>query len=188
MSRQSTPPDRPHRRRAFLAVAVVLLAAAPARAESDVILDGQIGPAFLMKSRSSAIGHSLKPMGRVGLRVALLPRVEVGVSASGIVDSSEHYRVLGALAHGRLALVHRPAFSLGAALGLGAGYDADILHGDLTATAPVAPYGFLAIDARWTVGGRWLIGAEAGWDNLSILRLGLVVGLRFDSWSDLTDR
>lgn len=159
---------------------LVLWAPVPGRAEPALVLDGQVGPAFLTKSRSRAIGHGFKPIARVGLRMELLPRLEVGGSVSGIVDSSEHYRVLGAVAQGRVALWQRPAFSLGAGLALGTGYNANILHADLRASAPVVPYGFLALDGRWSIGQRWLIGAETAWENLSIVRLGLLVGFRLD--------
>jgi len=162
------------------AAAVPMLAPSAARAENAFVLDGQVGPAFLTKSRSRAIGHGFKPVARLGLRMSLTPRLEVGGAVSGIVDSSEHYRVLGGLAAGRFALWQRPVFSLGAVLGLGAGYDADILHADLEADAAIAPYGFLAVDARWSIGERWLVGLEAGWENVSILRLGLLWGYRFD--------
>lgn len=165
---------RPH----LLLPCIALLAGAPAWAVGPLVLDGQAGPAFLMKSRSRAIGHGFKPMARLGLRVEPWPRLEVGGAVSGLVDGSEHYRVLGALAHGRFALWQRPAFSLGAGLALGAGYDADILHADLRSGGAVLPYGFLAVDARWAPGDRWLLGVEAGWENLSIVRLGLLVGVR----------
>jgi hypothetical protein len=156
----------------------VLASAAPAWADVPLILDAQAGPAFLMKSRSRAIGHAFKPVGRLGLRTAFAPRLELGGSVSGVIDGSEHYRVLGGLAHGRLAIWQRPAFSLGAGLALGVGYNADILHGDLQASAPLAPYGFVALDGRWSLGERYLLGAEAGWENLSIVRLGLLIGAR----------
>jgi hypothetical protein len=105
-----------------------------------------------------------------------MPGVELGGSLSGVIDTSEHYRVLGGLAHGRLALWQRPAFSLGAALALGLGYNADILHADLQAGAPLLPYGFVALDGRWLLGERYLLGVEAGWENLTIARLGLLIG------------
>ncbi len=157
--------------------------ASPVQAGPPLVLDSQIGPAFLMKSRSKSIGHGFKPMARVGLRVPVLPRMEVGAALSGLVDASEHYRVLGLMAHGRFALWQRLTFSLGAQLALGAGYNADILHTDLSARAPIVPYGFVAVDARWTLGNRWLLGVEAGSENLSIARFGLLVGYRFDGTS-----
>jgi hypothetical protein len=152
---------------------------APASANGTLVVDGQIGPALLLRSRSRAIGHGVKPIARLGLRTQIAPRLEVGGSVSALLDPSEHYRVLGGLATARFALWQRSAFSLGAALGLGAGHDADILHSDLDADAPVAPYGTVAFDARWRIGDRWLLGAETGWDNLSIVRIGVLVGFRF---------
>lgn len=156
----------------------------PVRGQAPSILDAQVAPAFLMRSRSLAIGHAFKPMVRVGLRWPVLTRIEVGGALLGLLDASEHYRVLGALAQGRLALWHRPRFSAGAGLGLGVGYNADILHEDLAARAPVVPYGSAALDARWRLGHRWLLGVEAGWDNLSIARLGLLIGFQIDHRSD----
>jgi hypothetical protein len=169
----------PMRWRRLAGVVVLALAgSAPARADSPLVVDAQLGPAFFMKSRSRAIGHAFKPAGRLGLRAALVPRLEVGGSISGVVDGSEHYRVLGGLAQARLSLWHRPAFSLGATAALGLGYNADILHADLRASAPVVPYGFAALDGRWSIGQRGLLGVEAGWENLSIVRIGLLVGVR----------
>jgi hypothetical protein len=150
----------------------------PAHAAPPLLVDGHVSPAFLTKSRSPAIGHGAKPMARLGVRGELRPRLEVGGALTGLVDASAHYRVLGALAHGRFALWQRPTFSLGGALALGAGLDADILHSDLSADATVLPYGFLALDARWSLGPVRL-GVEAGWENLSILRLGLLAAYRF---------
>jgi hypothetical protein len=157
---------------------LVLVGTTSARADVPFVLDAQAGPAFLMKSRSRAIGHAFKPVGRLGLRTAYVPRLELGGSVSGVIDGSEHYRVLGGLGHVRLALWQRPAFSLGAGLAVGVGYNADILHGDLQASVPLAPYGFVALDGRWSLGERYLLGVEAGWENLSIARLGLLIGAR----------
>jgi hypothetical protein len=160
---------------------VMALAGDPSRPAYPIVLDSQVGPAFLLQSKSHAIGHAFKPVARLGLRCTLSPRIEVGGAVSGLLDASAHYRVAGAFAHGRLALWRSPSFSLAANLAVGAGYNADILHADLRAgRPPVVPYGFLAVDARWSIGARWLIGSEAGWDNLSILRLGVLVGFAFD--------
>lgn len=165
--------------RLLLVVSVAVATTAPADADETLVIDGQLGPALLLQSRSRAIGHGVKPTARLGIRTQIAPRLEVGGALSALLDTSEHYRVLGGLATARFALWRRPAFSLGAALGLGAGYNADILHSDLDSDAPVAAYGMVAFDARWQLGARWLIGAEAGWDNLSIVRIGALVGLRF---------
>jgi len=166
--------------RLFSILLVTLLPAA-AGAEPLLVVDGQLGPAFLGHSRSHAVGHALKPAARFGLRRGVGNRLEVGGSISGLVDASAHYRVVGALAHARFAVWRRPAFSLGAALALGAGCDADILHSDLRAKPyPVIPYGFVALDTRWSIANRWLIGVEAGWEELSIVRLGALFGVAFD--------
>jgi len=165
----------------LLFLLVTFLVAPPARAEPSFVVDGQLGAAFLLHSRSHAIGHAFKPTARFGLRGRVGDRLEVGGSISGLVDASAHYRVVGALAQARFAVWRRSAFSLGGAIALGAGYDADILHADLRAKPyPVIPYGFLALDARWSIADRWLIGAEAGWEDLSIVRLGALFGFAFD--------
>ena len=165
----------------LLLILLATLAAARARAEGSLVLDGQLGAAYLAHARSHAIGHAFKPAARLGLRRSVSDRLEVGGAISGLLDASEHYRVAGALVHGRLALWRRPAFSLGAGLALGVGYNADVLHGDLRAGAlPVVPYGFVALDGRWSIADRWLVGAEAGWEDLSIVRLGLLFGVAFD--------
>lgn len=168
--------------RALLLSAVFICgAASSAAAERRYVLDVVVGPAFLTKSRSRAIGHGFKPAARIGLRVGLLPRLEVGGTVSGIVDESEHYRVVGGLAHGRFALWQRPAFSVGTSLAVGAGYDADILHSSLEARGRILPYGFAALDARWFVRPGWLVGVEAGWENLSTVRLGALLGFAWDA-------
>jgi len=160
---------------------VMALAGDPGRSARPLVVDSQVGPAFLLQSQSHAIGHAFKAVARLGLRYPLSPRLEVGGAISGLLDASDHYRIAGALAHGRLALWRRPSFSLGAGLALGAGYNADILHADLRAgRSPVVPYGFLAVDARWSIADQWLFGGEAGWENLSILRLGILFGFAFD--------
>lgn len=159
---------------------IAALAGDPAVPGRLLVADSEVGPAFLLRSQSHAIGHAFKPVARFGLRWTLSERVEVGGAISGLLDVSEHYRVVGTFVHGRLALWKRRSFSLGGGLALGAGYNADILHADLQAgRSPVAPYGFVALDARWSIAGRWLVGTEAGWENLSILRLGLLFGFEF---------
>jgi hypothetical protein len=162
-----------------LAVIGVAASTAPASAERVLVLDGRIGPALLLQSQSRAIGHGVKPSAQLGLRTQLAPRLEIGGAISALLDTSHHYRVLGGLAVARFAVWQRPVFSAGATLGLGAGYNADILHADLDAEAPIAPYATVALDARWWLGQRWLIGVEAGWDNLSIVRIAALVGVRF---------
>lgn len=164
---------------AVIATAGAVAPVAPARAEPSLVLDGQVGPALLLRSRSRTIGHGIQASARIGVRTEVAPRLELGGSLSALLDTSEHYRVVGGLATARFALWRRPVFSAGAVLGLGAGYNADILHADLDAEAPIAPYGTIALDARWRLGERWLLGAEAGWDNLSIVRLGVLVGFSF---------
>jgi hypothetical protein len=138
-----------------------------------------VGPTLLLRSKSKAVGHLLKPHSLLSARRTLWPRLEVGGALTAILDSSEHYRVLGGLALARYAIVDGPGFSLGATAALGLGYDADILHKDLKASSTVIPYGYLATDGRWTLGRRWQLGAEAGWENLSMLRLGVLVGFRW---------
>ncbi len=147
--------------------------------ERPMLVDIRLGPAFLTKSGSHAIGHLFKPAARLGLRVTLGERLEVGGSVGGLLSTSEHYRVLGAVAHVRYALWSRPDFSLGASAALGLGYDADILHADLHADGRISPYGFLALDGRWALGPSWLVGVEASWENVAVMHLGVLVGRRF---------
>ncbi len=165
-------------------VALAMLQAAQSAAAETYVVDAQAGPVFLTKSKSKAIGHAVQGDARLGLRLHLTDRLEVGGAVSGLINSSAHYRVLGLLAHGRFALLQKPVFSLGVGAALGVGNDADILHSDLAAGGQVLPYGFLALDARWTVARRWLLGVEAGWENLSMWRLGLVFGHRFGAAGD----
>lgn len=149
----------------------VLVASAP-----PVVVDARVGPAFLTTSGSHAIGHMFRPTARLGARASLGERLELGGAALALLVASEHYRVLGALAHARYGLWMRPGFSVGASAALGAGYDADILHADLRADGRVAPYGFVALDARWALLGSWLMGVEAAWENRAAVSLGFLVG------------
>jgi hypothetical protein len=165
---------------AIAAAGLLALGAPPARAEPEraLIADAVLSAAFLGESESHAIGHAFKPAARVGVRAAVGRRWELGGALSGIVDASEHYRVVGALAQGRGAIWQGEVFSFGAALALGLGRDADVLRDGLRGTDGLLAYGFAALDARWTIASRWLIGAEAAWENVSIARVGLVLGVR----------
>jgi hypothetical protein len=143
-----------------------------------VIVDGVLGPAYLSNARSHTVSHLFKPIVRLDAGVGMLERLEVGGALLGVASASEHYRVLGVLGRTRYAALRRGAFTLGPSAALGAGYDADILHGDLAADAKIAPYWLLGIDARWVVSGVWLMGIDASWQNGSLLTLGLMAGCR----------
>jgi hypothetical protein len=140
--------------------------------------DARVGPALLLKSQSHAPRHLLKPDLRLGGRIAWSERWELGAAVDALLDSSEHYRVLGLMAQARFAPLVVGPFSLGASGALGVGYDADILHASLEANGRVAPYGFVALDGRCQV-GRWLVGAEGALQNFAIVQLGALVGVRF---------
>jgi hypothetical protein len=142
------------------------------------VIDGRLGAAMLMKSRSKALGHLFKPDLLVSARRTLGERLEAGAALSALIAGSEHYRVLGLLAHARYAVWRPGRVSLGISGALGAGHDADILHRDLSADGSVAPYGFVAADGRWAIGQRWFVGLEVGFENLSMLQLGARVGWR----------
>ena len=138
------------------------------------VVDARIGPALLLKSQSKVPRHLIKPELRLGGRMLPVDRWELGLALEGLLDASEHYRVLGLVAHARYAALEAESFSLGVSAALGAGYDADILHSDLAADASVAPYYFLALDARWQH-GPFLIGTQGAIQNLAIVQLGLLV-------------
>jgi hypothetical protein len=143
-----------------------------------VVTDARIGPALLFKSQSKAPVHLIKPDLRVGGRLLLRERWEMGASVNGLLVASEHYRVLGFMGHVRYAVIDTGSFSLGAAAALGGGYDADILHADLRAAGKVAPYYFVAVDGRFQL-DRFLLGAETAFENLAVLQLGVLVGYRW---------
>lgn len=165
--------------RGYLVAALALWPGlAAAEPERTFVVDGLLGPAHLVQSRSHAPSHLFKPLLRVAVRTELIPRLEVGGAAIALLSPSAHYRILGGLGSARFAVIRGARFSLGPSAALGAGHDADILHADLSATARIAPYWLLAIDGRWQVGDRWLVGAEAGWHNAAVLYLGAVVGAR----------
>jgi hypothetical protein len=161
-------------------VVLLLLPASLAKADEPAwVADATVGPTLLLRSKSKAVGHLFKPHLAATVRRTVLPGLSVGGGVTAILDTSKHYRVLGGLAVARYAVVNGPVFSFGPSVGLGLGYDADILHDDLSASGKVLPYGFLAADARWNLGTRWQLGTELGWENLSMLRLGLLVGMRW---------
>jgi hypothetical protein len=147
--------------------------------DRSLVADVAVGPAMLLKTKSKAPAHLLKPALRLGVRWQLCDRLEIGGALTGLVSTSEHYRVLGVLGHARYALWQRPRFDLGVSAALGAGTDADILHKDLKASGTILPYGFVALDGRWALGQNWLLGAEVGFENLGMLRLGLLFGRRW---------
>jgi hypothetical protein len=166
-------------RRATLTALLALFPVGAAAAKPNALVsDGVVGAAYLTKARSHTISHLFKPIVRFDLRAEIVSRLEVGGGAVAILSSSEHYRVLGALGEARFALFQAPAFSLGGSAGLGLGYDADILHTDLKAGARIAPYWLVAVDGRWALGDRWLLGVEAGWQNAALLHLGAILGRR----------
>lgn len=155
------------------------LAAEAATAPATVIADIAVGAAYVARSQSHALPHLVKPAARVGVRLPWTPRLELGGALVGVLDSSEHYRVLGVVAQARWAFWQRRSFEFGATAALGAGRDADILHADLRADSSVAPYAVFAIDARWTLAGRWLAGVEASATNFAIAQAGALLGFRF---------
>lgn len=167
------------RRRARLLAGCVpgllaLLAAPPARGE-PLILDARLGPALLLHSQSKVPAHLVKPALRVGARELVTDRLELGVSIAGLISSSEHYRVLGVTAQGRGMLIGRDAFSLGVLVGLGAGYDADILHANLVAPHKIAPYYEGGLDARFRFGSTF-VGVESSLENFALVHIGLLLG------------
>lgn len=160
---------------------MIALALAGSLLAAPLLADLSAGPTYLPAARSSAIGHSVKPGVRLGLRVEALPRLELGAALGALLEGNAHYRVLGLLAHGRWALYETAArgFGVGIGLGVGAGHDADILHEDLAADGRVRVYGLAVLDARWLLARRWLLGVEAAWEHLRIARLGLLAGVRW---------
>lgn len=132
----------------------------------------------MTRSKSTALEHLFKPTLRLGGRATLGERFEVGGAFTALLDTNEHYRVLGFLAHARFAVIATRRFSLGAGLAFGLGSDADILHTELRADGTVAPYGFAALDARFSLSHHWFLSAEIAYENFALLHLGVVVGFR----------
>ncbi len=139
----------------------------------------QLGGAYLMHTQSKAVGHLFKPQLSLSLRHRAHQRYELGGSVLALLDKNEHYRVLGLQATARRDLWVARTFSWGVLLGLGAGYNADILHRDLNARASLAFYGSLATDVRWQLQGAWQLGARVELVNVALVNLGLTVGRRF---------
>ena len=164
----------------WLAVPLVLGLEATAWTDTSVVVvDAAVGPAYLTNSRSHTLSHLFKPVLRLGVRQELFDRAEVGGAVVGLLDTSQHYRVLGALGQARYAPLSSARFSLGAAAGLGLGVDADILNEDLAAHRNVTPYWLVGVDGRWILARRWLLGIEATWQNAAVLQVGLLAGSRF---------
>jgi hypothetical protein len=147
-------------------------------AATTYTVDARIGSALLLRSQSHTLRHLLKPDLRLGARITWNERWEFGAALDGLLDGSEHYRVLGLMGQARFAAVQLSLFSLGLSGAFGAGYDADILHSSLQADGRVAPYYFVALDGRWRI-GRLLLGVEGAYQNAAIVQAGLVIGSLF---------
>jgi len=150
------------------------LAASESSSVREFVADARLGPALLLRSQSHALRYLWKPDLRLGARVAWNDRWEFGAALDALLDASAHYRVLGLMAHARFAPIRVASFSLGASAGLGAGYDADILHSSLVGTERVVPYEFLALDARWHI-HRAFLGAEVAYQSFALVQAGVVV-------------
>lgn len=142
------------------------------------VVDAQVGPTFLLNSESNALPHLLKPMLALALRYSWLSSVELGGQVVALLDTDRNYRVLGALAQARYALWVRPSVSLGASLGVGPGYDANILRDGLSGGGGVTLYGRLGVDARWNVAETYFLGVHLGTTNAATADLALLAGLR----------
>lgn len=142
-------------------------------------VQAQLGPAFLLQSRSKAVGHLFKPLLTLNLTHAWRPRWELGGAIVALIDTNHHYRILGVLGTARYGLWQGRATSLGASLGLGAGANADILHEDLNGKAAIAPYLQGAADLRWQLSPAWSVGAQAALLNTAALSLSAAIGRAF---------
>lgn len=142
------------------------------------VVDAQVGPTFLLNSESNALPHLVKPLVALALRYTWLSSVEFGGQVLALLDADRNYRVLGALAQARYALWVRPKFSLGASLGVGPGYDANILRDGLSGGGGLTLYGRLAADARWNVARDYLLGVQVGTTKAATAELALLAGLR----------
>jgi hypothetical protein len=102
----------------------------------------------------------------------------MGGQVVALLDTSRNYRVLGVLALARYAMWVGPRFSMGASLGIGPGYDANILRNGLSGGEGVALYGRMGVDARWRLGENHFLGVHLGSTNAATADVAFVAGLR----------
>ena len=157
-------------------------AVAETAASQDVVVRPTVGfavgPALMLKSKSRALGQFLQPVASVFVTVPWRSRFTVGGEVVALLDTNEHYRVIGALASGGYSFLQRPRFGMDAQLGLGLGNDADILNTDLRGGS-VAIYATAGFKAHWSVGDAWLLGVNLDTLNLATARLAPFVARRF---------
>ena len=135
------------------------------------------GGAYFLHARSSALPHRVKPAVHVAALWPLLPRLDVGAAASGVVGSS-NYGVWAAYCQGRYRLVDS-SWQLGASLGLGVGHDAPILHSSLETDGSVLPYALLGVDVVFSLSDHWRLGFEIADEQLSVLHFGTAMSYEY---------
>lgn len=129
------------------------------------------GAVAFTQSRSLALEHIVKSSAALSATATLMPRLELGVTLSGVLTTDDNYGVWAAYAQGRYQLYRSNALQLGLGLGVGIGHNAPILHDDLQAELPVVPHAAASFDALWNVGEDCWLGPALTFEQLSVLHL-----------------
>jgi len=139
---------------------------------------GRAGFVYFGRSRSHALPHFLKPAFRLDYSRSLNARWELGFSLKGVGTTNANYGVWSTLGQLGYALVLGNDFRLVALLGLGAGYNAPILHSDLKAGFPIIPYAALGLEPRWRVGQSMELGVSLESEQLTVIQLAMLLSYR----------
>ena len=132
----------------------------------------------MLRSKSKALSQFIQPVATLSVRWAWRAHFELGAQLLGLLNTNEHYRVLGGLAIGRYQLWQTAAFSTGIDAAIGIGKDADILNGDLRGNG-LGVYATSGLYGRWLVGEGLWIGADVDTLNLATVRVAVSLARTF---------
>ncbi len=139
------------------------------------IWSARVGAAAFIHARSLALPHNVQPSLHVAADHEIVHRLQVGVGGSAVVTNDSNYGVWAGYLRGRSVLYRSPALQWGVTVGVGAGHNPPIIHGDLEADLPVVPYAMLATDLDWRLGRSAWLGLELAGEQLSVVHLGALL-------------
>lgn len=139
-------------------------------------LDARAGVAFFAHARSLALEHKLKPSLRASAWFPVAKAIDVGGGLTAVAASS-NYGVWAAYGLGRVRLLDG-AFRLNAALGLGVGHNAPIIHADLKSGGPVVPSLYVGLQASVPITREFDLGVELVNEQISVSHLGATFSVR----------
>jgi hypothetical protein len=160
---------------AFPACLAIACSATQARAQTTDRASLDLHASYFTQARSFALSHRVKPGVRLAWQRELWPKLHVGPALGGVVTGNENYFVSGVYALANYSAVESPSFVFEVLLGLGAGYNAPILHGDLKAGFPLVPYAYVGLLGGLRVSQTWVLGLELGGEQITVVDLGLTL-------------